>query len=119
MSRLNKKLYTDISKLKLLREPNAPVRFLLHESPFDEIDEEENGTTAAANSKDLIITGRILPRSDLYREGAFLIEIKLTRTFPMDPPEVRFLTRIYHPNVSQDGKKNKKIFYLIFMKFFR
>ncbi|CAF4616942.1 unnamed protein product, partial [Rotaria sp. Silwood2] len=24
--------------------------------------------------------------------------------FPLDPPEVRFLTPIYHPNVSMDGK---------------
>ncbi|CAF4604643.1 unnamed protein product, partial [Rotaria sp. Silwood2] len=37
-------------------------------------------------------------------EGSFQIEMKLTSNYPFDPPEVRFLTPIYHPNVGQDGK---------------
>jgi ubiquitin-protein ligase len=95
---LNKKLWTEITRLKLLAKPDAPVRFLLHQSPFDEIDEEE--TVAAANSKEPIITGRKLPTSDIYKECAFLIEIKIMQAFPWDPREVRFLTPIYHLNVS-------------------
>jgi len=100
---LNKKLWTEITRLKLLTKSDAPARFLLHESPFDGIDEEE--TVAAANSKEPIITGRILRTSDIYKECAFLIEIKIMQAFPIDPPEVRFLTPIYHPNVGKDGKK--------------
>jgi len=29
--------------------------------------------------------------------------MKLTQNFPIDPPEVRFLTPVYHPNVAKDG----------------
>ncbi len=42
--------------------------------------------------------------SGIYRERSYLIEIKLTITFPMNPSKVRFLTLIYHPNVDKDDK---------------
>jgi len=94
-TKLTKALYTDITKLKLCNKHDALVRFLLDKSPFD-IDD--------AKSNENIIIGRILPESDIYKEGAYQIEIKLTVNFPIDPPEVRFLTPIYHPNVGKDGK---------------
>ncbi|CAF3367665.1 unnamed protein product, partial [Rotaria sp. Silwood2] len=50
------------------------------------------------------IIGRIFPESETFMEGAFQIEMKITPNFPFDPPEVRFLTPIYHPNVDKDGK---------------
>jgi ubiquitin-conjugating enzyme E2 T len=103
-SRLNKQLWTDINKLRLLRKADSNVRFLLDKSPFDEFDEEEE-TGASASPKHIVIIGRILPESEIYREGAYQIEMKLLPTYPFDPPDVRFLTPIYHPNVGKDGKK--------------
>jgi ubiquitin-protein ligase len=98
-SLLNKPLWNNITRLKLLNKPDGPVKFILEKSPFDE--EEMD----AAAPKDIIITGRILPDSKIYREGAYRIEMKLLPSYPCNPPEVRFLTPIYHPNVGQDGKK--------------
>jgi ubiquitin-conjugating enzyme E2 N len=36
--------------------------------------------------------------------GVFKLELFLTENYPMDPPKVRFLTRIYHPNVDKLGR---------------
>jgi ubiquitin-protein ligase len=36
-----------------------------------------------------------------YREGeCYSIRINMTKNFPLNPPEVNFVTNIYHPNVS-------------------
>jgi ubiquitin-protein ligase len=54
-------------------------------------------------SKNRVIIGRICPNSDIFQAGAFQIEIKLPSIYPLDPPKIRFLTPIYHPNVGKDG----------------
>jgi ubiquitin-protein ligase len=103
-SKLNKQLWTDVNNLKRLNATTNP-KFILDSTPFNDGEQEETGAAAAA-SKELVILGRILPDSEIYKGGAYQIEMKLTSTFPFDPPEVRFITKIYHPNVAQDGKKN-------------
>lgn len=95
-SKLNKSLWTNISKLKLLNEENDCVRFLLDKSPFDENSNKDNI---------YVIIGRILPKSDIFKEKSIQIEMKLTSNYPMEPPEVRILTPMYHPNIDKDGKK--------------
>lgn len=32
-------------------------------------------------------------------EGVFKLELFLPEEYPMSPPKVRFLTKIYHPNI--------------------
>lgn len=36
--------------------------------------------------------------------GTFRLELFLPEEYPMGPPKVRFLTRIYHPNVDRLGR---------------
>lgn len=43
------------------------------------------------------ITG---PRGTPYEGGTFVLEIKVPNDYPFNPPEVRFVTRIWHPNFS-------------------
>ncbi|CAF1174727.1 unnamed protein product [Adineta steineri] len=97
--KLNKALWTEITRLKLLHKEDAPVRFLLDQTPFNESEDEPS-----IGQAEYVIVGRILPNSDIFKESAFQIEIKLTSSYPLEPPEVRFLTPIYHPNVTKDGK---------------
>jgi len=35
-----------------------------------------------------------------YEGGTFVLEIKIPETYPFNPPKVRFVTKIWHPNVS-------------------
>jgi ubiquitin-protein ligase len=34
-------------------------------------------------------------------EGVFRLELFLPEEYPMAPPKVRFLTKIYHPNIGK------------------
>ena len=34
----------------------------------------------------------------------FQLELFLTEKYPMEPPKVRFLTRVYHPNIDKLGR---------------
>lgn len=44
------------------------------------------------------------PPGSLYEAGVFLVEITFPASYPIDPPEATFITKIYHPEVSSDGK---------------
>jgi ubiquitin-conjugating enzyme E2 D/E len=37
----------------------------------------------------------------LYSGGIFKLDIKFTQDYPFTAPKVKFLTRVYHPNVSE------------------
>ena len=44
------------------------------------------------------------PITTPYEGGLFELELFLTDDYPMSPPKVRFLTKIYHPNVDKLGR---------------
>ncbi|XP_028850329.1 ubiquitin-conjugating enzyme E2 T [Denticeps clupeoides] len=39
-----------------------------------------------------------------YEGGIFSLEIKIPERYPFEPPKVRFLTPIYHPNIDNAGR---------------
>ena len=48
-----------------------------------------------------------LPNLDAYQKrigGVFKLELFLPDDYPMTPPKIRFLTKIYHPNVDKLGR---------------
>ena|ERR1700722_13842164 len=92
-----KRAWTERTKLESLATDNKA--FIIDKTPFS--DEE-----AGATPTELLYLVRILPRSEVFNQGAFQIQMKLPPTYPFDPPEVKFITRIYHPNVDKDGKSN-------------
>lgn len=43
------------------------------------------------------------PPDTPYEGGVFWLSIRISKDFPLKPPEVRLLTRIYHPNIDRLG----------------
>lgn len=44
-----------------------------------------------------LITG---PAGTPYEGGKFVIEIELSSNYPFSPPKMRFVTKVFHPNIS-------------------
>ena len=44
------------------------------------------------------------PQGTPYEDGIFYVKIEIPQDFPWVPPNVRFLTKIYHPNIDARGK---------------
>ncbi|CAM4840254.1 unnamed protein product [Rotaria magnacalcarata] len=91
-----RRLYREIQQLKKL----SSSIFLLDYDPFSDDDESLTGSKAVPS---LLIAGRILPTSEPFRQRSFRISITLTPEYPFEPPAVRFLTPIYHPNIMENG----------------
>ena len=44
------------------------------------------------------------PEQSPYEGGVFKLELFLPDDYPMTPPKIRFLTKIYHPNIDRLGR---------------
>jgi ubiquitin-conjugating enzyme E2 N len=51
-------------------------------------------------SPTVYITSIISP----FTGGIFKLELFLPDDYPMTPPKIRFLTKIYHPNIDKLGR---------------
>lgn len=40
------------------------------------------------------------PKDSPYQGGTYKLEIKIPENYPFSPPRVKFLTKIWHPNIS-------------------
>ena len=44
------------------------------------------------------------PPDTPYSGGVFKLELLLPERYPFEPPKLRFVTQIYHPNVDEGGR---------------
>ena len=101
MSTLEKRAWTEFNKLKgMSLDSNSEVKFIIDQTPFN------NEDVASSNTN--IFIGRILPKAPPFNQTALKVEFKLPSRYPAEPPAVRMLTPIHHPNVLEDGKSNNK-----------
>lgn len=42
--------------------------------------------------------------TSVYDGGVFRIELNVDRSYPFKPPKARFLTPIWHPNITREGR---------------
>ncbi|EDQ86611.1 uncharacterized protein MONBRDRAFT_27984 [Monosiga brevicollis MX1] len=61
-------------------------------------------STAPAERLDQLTAQITGPADSPYRNGVFKLEIKVPDMYPLQPPQVRFLTRVYHPNIDRAGR---------------
>ncbi|KAI5558469.1 hypothetical protein BDE02_17G044500 [Populus trichocarpa] len=48
--------------------------------------------------------GAIIGPSDTpFEDGVFFLSIDFTAEYPFVPPRIKFKTKVFHPNISQDG----------------
>ena len=44
------------------------------------------------------------PQGTPYEGGIFKLEINIPERYPFEPPQIKFLTKIYHPNIDTAGR---------------
>ncbi|GAB4822661.1 hypothetical protein N2152v2_009707 [Parachlorella kessleri] len=44
------------------------------------------------------------PIGTVYDGGVFSLEVNIPARYPFEPPKVRFVTRVYHPNIDGEGR---------------
>lgn len=63
------------------------------------------GCTAGPKIKTDIYTWNVLikgPKNSCYEKGLFHLTLIFPKNYPTDPPDIKFDTKIYHPNISID-----------------
>merc|ERR1712154_652754 len=40
------------------------------------------------------------PKDSVYDGGTFAVDIKIPSEYPFEPPKMKFMTKVWHPNVS-------------------
>ncbi|KAI9026612.1 ubiquitin-conjugating enzyme E2D 1 [Phycomyces nitens] len=63
------------------------------------------GISAFAMDEDLFHWRAIIngPPNSAYRGGVFYLTIVFSPEYPFKPPTIKFATKIYHPNIDNDG----------------
>ncbi|KAK1533924.1 ubiquitin-conjugating enzyme E2 35, partial [Colletotrichum paranaense] len=72
---------------RLMAEPVPGISAVPHEDNLRYFDVEIHGPTQSP-----------------YEGGVFKLELFLPDDYPMTPPKIRFLTKIFHPNVDKLGR---------------
>jgi len=48
--------------------------------------------------------GLLVPENSPYNKGAWRIDIVFPAEYPFKPPKISFRTKIYHPNIDENGQ---------------
>jgi ubiquitin-protein ligase len=86
-----RRLRSDLAAMERLRSESSILEFRTHGNPVQRYIVEFRGKSLAREK------GKVVPRN--HHE----VEIKLGASYPRTMPELRWLTPIYHPNISEIG----------------
>ncbi|UJR12778.1 hypothetical protein I4U23_016952 [Adineta vaga] len=51
------------------------------------------------------------PVDSPFENGMYLLDVQFATEYPFKPPKIKFLTRIFHPNIREDGAIYLNILY--------
>lgn len=85
----------------------STIRFLLkHFSTFCRLQEDPpTGVSGAPTDNNIMIWNAVIfgPHDTPFEDGTFKLTIEFTEEYPNKPPTVRFVSKMFHPNVYADG----------------
>jgi len=59
------------------------------------------GAGKAGDAGDCFVVLLAGPRDSPYRGGVFRLSVEVPPSYPMGPPKIKFVTRVFHPNVGR------------------
>ena len=77
----------------------------LSRADVSELKTNEKGIEVVFPDKDDIMGFKIKisPYDGFYKDGCFIFDCKVPKTYPHDPPKVLCETTVYHPNIDMEG----------------
>ncbi|CAD8129476.1 unnamed protein product [Paramecium sonneborni] len=68
-------------------------------------DPSSNFSAGLIDDKDLLHWQATIigPENTPYQGGLFFLDIQIPEGYPYQPPKIKFVTPIYHPNIAEDG----------------
>lgn len=77
---------------------DVSINFRLQEDP-------PTGVSGAPTDNNIMIWNAVIfgPHDTPFEDGTFKLTIEFTEEYPNKPPTVRFVSKMFHPNVYADG----------------
>uniref|UniRef100_A0AAQ5XKH3 UBC core domain-containing protein n=1 Tax=Amphiprion ocellaris TaxID=80972 RepID=A0AAQ5XKH3_AMPOC len=75
-----------------------PGRVMLQEDP-------PAGVSGAPSENNIMVWNAVIfgPEGTPFEDGTFKLIVEFTEEYPNKPPTVRFVSKMFHPNVYADG----------------
>ena len=77
----------------------------LFHADLSEVDLPKGASIKFPGGKDDIMSFELMlaPDEGMYRYGRYQFSFKIPQSYPHDPPKVKCLTKVFHPNIDLDG----------------
>lgn len=67
--------------------------------------ENDEDIIASPNESDIMSWTAVMigPKDTIWEQGTFKLTLKFTDEYPNKPPQINFTTKMFHPNIYNDG----------------